>query len=71
MAKIRRIGGMIHPLVIGHRGEAAIITFDNQVKWRQDFTSDPEYIQASVKGLRSSSQKQARMFDAIVEAARK
>jgi hypothetical protein len=69
MARIRRIGGLIQPLVIGHRGEAAVVTFDNQVRWRQDFTSDPEAIQTSVRGIRNGSQKQARLFDAVVEAA--
>jgi hypothetical protein len=73
MAKVRRIGGMIHPLVIGHRGEAAVLTFDNKVRWRQDFTSDPEAIQTSVRGIRNGtllpSAKQARLFDAVIEAA--
>ena len=69
MVKIRRIGGMIQPLVIGHRGEAAVMTFDNQIRWRQDFTSEPDLIQASVRNLKSTSQAQARLFDAVVEAA--
>jgi VWFA-related protein len=69
MVKIRRIGGMIHPLVIGHRGEAAVVTFDNQITWRQDFTSDPDEIQAAVNRLKPGSQMQARLFDAVIEAA--
>jgi VWFA-related protein len=69
MVKIRRIGGMIQPLVIGHRGNAAVLTFDNQVIWRQDFTSEPDVLQASVRNLKTGSQRQARMFDAIIEAA--
>jgi VWFA-related protein len=69
VVKIRRIGGMIQPLVIGHRGEAALLTFDNQMKWLQDFTSDPELIQTSVNNLHAGSEKQARMFDAVIEAA--
>jgi VWFA-related protein len=69
MVKIRRIGGMIQPLVIGHRGEAAVVTFDNQVTWRQDFTSEPDRVQAAVKNLKATSQYQARLFDAVVEAA--
>jgi VWFA-related protein len=69
MAKIRRIGSLIQPLVIGHRGEAAVLTFDNQIKWMQDFTSDADAIQACVKRLRTGSQTQSRMFDAVMEAA--
>jgi VWFA-related protein len=69
MVKIRRIGGMIQPLIIGHRGEAAVLTFDNQIRWRQDFTSESDLIQASVRNLRATSQTQARLFDAVIEAA--
>jgi len=71
MAKVRRIGGMIQPLVIGRRGEAALVTFDDEVKWRQDFTSNPEEIQLAVKSLKSGSRMQARMFDAVIETARR
>lgn len=69
MAKIRRIGGMIQPLVIGHRGEVALATFDNQVRWVQEFTSANEEIQTSVKALTTSVSKQSRMFDAVIAAA--
>jgi VWFA-related protein len=69
LAKIRRIGGMIQPLVIGRRGEAAVLTFDSEVKWRQDFTSDPEAIQLAIQRLKPGAAMQARMFDAIAEAA--
>jgi hypothetical protein len=67
---IRRIGGMIQPLVVGPRGEAAVLTFDSQIKWLQDFTPDDEKIRDVVKNLKSGSDMaQARMLDAIVEAA--
>jgi len=69
MVKIRRIGGMIQPLVIGHRGEAALLTFDNQIRWRQDFTSESDRIEASVQTLKAGSQTQSRMFDAVIDAA--
>ncbi len=69
LAKIRRIGGMIQPLVIGSRGEAAVVTFDSEVKWLQDFTPDSGKIQDAVKSLAAHSDAQARMFDAIVEVA--
>ena len=69
MVKIRRIGGLIQPLVIGHRGEAAVLTFDDDIVWQQDFTSETDSIQASLKRLRSTSRQKARMFDAVSEAA--
>jgi VWFA-related protein len=69
LVNIRRIGGMIQPLVVGRRGEAAIVTFDREVSWRQDFTSDSGAIQSAVKNFRTGAQMQARMLDAVFEIA--
>jgi VWFA-related protein len=69
LVKIRRIGGMIQPLVIGDRGEAAIVTFDREIQWRQDFTSSSGAIQAAVKALKTGEPMEARMLDAVVEIA--
>ncbi len=40
LAKINRVGGMIQPLVVGERGRAAVIAFDDDVRVFQDFTAD-------------------------------
>src|SRR6202012_22075 len=69
IAKIRRIGGMIQPLVIGSRGEAAVLSFDSEVKWLQDFTQDSGAIDNAIMNLKPGESMQACMFDAIVEAA--
>jgi VWFA-related protein len=69
LTKIRRIGGMIEPLVIGSRGAAAIVTFDEEVRWLQDFTADSGEIQDAVRSVTPNSGMQARMLDAIVAAA--
>lgn len=70
MTEIRHIGGMIQPLVIGIRGEAAIVTFDREINWRQDFTRDDKKIRDAVNYLRpASAMDQARMLDAVVEVA--
>jgi VWFA-related protein len=70
LGKIRRIGGMIQPLVIGLRGEAAVLTFDGEIAWRQDFTSDDIRIRQAVNNLKSGTGvKQARMLDAIIAVA--
>ncbi len=65
--KVRRIGGMISPLIIGERGEAAVIAFDNEVTLIQEFTSDPDQLS---KGLRRIQPGDAggRMIDAAVES---
>jgi VWFA-related protein len=69
LGRIRRIGVMIQPLVIGRRGEAAVLTFADEIDWHQDFTSDPDRIQRAVKNLKPSATPQARMLDAIIDAA--
>lgn len=70
LAVIRHIGGMIQPLITGLRGEAAVVTFDSQVQWLQNFTPDDEKIRHAVKNLKASSaMEQSRMVDAIVAAA--
>jgi VWFA-related protein len=70
LAKIRRIGGMIQPLVIGRRGEAAVLTFDDEINWRLDFTSDSEAIQKVIRAVQpGGGLRQARMLDAVVDAA--
>jgi len=70
LRKIRRIGGMIQPLVIGLRGEAAVLTFDDEITWLQDFTSDDIRTRRAVNNLKSvTAVKQARMLDAIAAVA--
>jgi VWFA-related protein len=69
LAKIRRIAGMIQPLVIGANGSAAVLTFDGEVHWLQDFTRDDDKIRDAVKNLKANPSGGARMFDAIAEVA--
>lgn len=69
IAKIRRIGGMIQPLVIGSRGEAAVLAFDSEVKWLQDFTPDSDAIDTAVTNVIPGASMQACMFDAVLQAA--
>ena len=69
LMKINRIGGMIQPLIVGERGVAAVVTFDQNIRWLQDFTSDDNQIRSALKNLRASRTEGARMIDAIAEAA--
>jgi VWFA-related protein len=69
LAKINRIGGMIQPLLVGLRGEAAVVTFDGEINWLQDFTSEDDRIRQAVKSLKPGLTSRARMFDMIVQAA--
>jgi VWFA-related protein len=69
LAKIRRIGGMIQPIVTGRGGEVAVVTFDSEVKWLQDFTRDDEKIRFAMKSLKAAYGTKARMLDAVAGIA--
>lgn len=69
LVKVRRIGGMIQPVVIGSRGEAAVLTFDDEVAWRLQFTSDSGQLERALTDMHPGKFSQAHMFDAIAEAA--
>jgi VWFA-related protein len=70
LAMIRHIGGMIQPLVTGLRGEAAVVTFDSEIRWLQDFTADDNNIREAMKNVSAASaMSQARMLDAIAAVA--
>jgi VWFA-related protein len=67
--KTRRIGSMIEPLVIGERGEAAVITFDSEVKLLADFTSDSGKVRDALRAI-SFGNSGASIIDAVSEAVR-
>jgi VWFA-related protein len=70
LTRIRHTGGMIQPLVLGLRGEAAVMTFDSEVRWVKDFSSDDNKIRDAIRNLKTASAMgQARMLDAIVDVA--
>ncbi|HEY1756021.1 MAG TPA: VWA domain-containing protein [Bryobacteraceae bacterium] len=69
LQKIRQIGNMIQPLVTGARGQAAVVTFDKEITWLQDFTRDSGKINGAVKSLTAARPAGARMFDAIAQVA--
>ncbi len=71
LAKIRKIGATIQPLITGQRGEAAVIGFDDDIHLIQDFTSDAGVLADAFDNLRArSSESTARMLDAVERAAR-
>ena len=70
LARIERVGGMIKPLVIGQRGQAAVIEFDDEIRVRTDFTPDSDLISAAFQRTRSRSIRTARLIDAVAEGIR-
>jgi VWFA-related protein len=69
LKKIRKIGGLIEPLVTGVRGQAAVVSFDSEITWLTDFTGDSTALQNAMKSIVPGALMQARMFDAIAEIA--
>jgi VWFA-related protein len=68
LARVRRIGNMIQPLVTGEHGEAAVIAFGSKIAWLQDFTPHEDKVSAAVKNLKPEpGVDAARMLDAIAE----
>ena len=66
---VQKIGSMIAPMIIGDRGEAAIVTFDHRIELKQDFTNDTEKFKKALENLKPGSQTRA-MSDAVLYAAR-
>jgi len=69
LPKVGRIGNMIAPLLLGDRGEAAVIAFDSRIRTMRDFTSDPDGIAEAVKRIHSGSLS-SRLVDAVDTAER-
>src|SRR5450755_3588054 len=69
LPQVKKIGGLIAPLLIGDQGEAAVIAFDSRIRTLQDFTSDSEKITKAVKDLTAGSNAN-RMIDAVAAATR-
>ncbi|MGE5647223.1 MAG: VWA domain-containing protein [Acidobacteriota bacterium] len=66
LEKVRKIGGMIQPLVTGERGCAAVAAFAESVSWLQDeCTKDPDAIATAFERLRPGEHAEAHMLDAV------
>lgn len=67
LARIRLVGAMIQPVVIGQRGQAAVIAYDADVRTYQEFTSDAGKIRAAFENVVAHTIRQAKMIDAVIE----
>jgi len=68
LGKIKKVGAMIPEAVVGANGEAAVLTFDDQVKAVQGFTTDVDAISRAFGSLQPSNTMHGRMIDAVHEA---
>jgi len=67
LSKIHSIGPMIKPLITGDRGQAAVVSYDREVRTRQEFTSDSGKIQLAIEQINGYSIKTARLIDAVLQ----
>jgi Ca-activated chloride channel family protein len=70
LAKIRKVGAMIPEAVLGANGEAAVVTYDDQVKIAQDFTNNADAIAGAFARLEPQDSSDGRMIDAVDQALR-
>ena len=70
LAKIRKVGAMVPGAVVGANGEAAVVTFDDEIKVVQDFTANADPIEDAFKQLQPQDSSGGRMIDAVDEALR-
>ncbi len=64
---LRAAGSLITQLILGESGEAAVLSFDREVKVIQDFTDNPDKVEAAIRGLKPGPD-QTHLSDAIARA---
>ncbi|MFN0167951.1 MAG: VWA domain-containing protein [Bryobacteraceae bacterium] len=70
LEKVRKIGGMIQPLITGEHGCAAVLAFAQRVEWRQHCTSDSDAVAWAIGHLQPDEGKDACLLDAVREATK-
>jgi VWFA-related protein len=69
LARIRRVGSMVQPLIAGDRGRTAVITFDSEVTFLQGFTADSTKIRDAFAGVKAREDR-ATLIDAVAEGVK-
>jgi VWFA-related protein len=69
MDKLGDLGVLFTHIVAGHRGETALLTFAEEARLRQDFTTNPDRLASALRNLRVQGTGVATL-DAIQEALR-
>jgi VWFA-related protein len=67
LEKIHKIGGMLQPLVSGDKGEAAVLSYDAEIRMIQDFTRDSSKISGAFESIQGRTIKTGKMLDAVME----
>jgi VWFA-related protein len=69
LPKIRKLGSLVEPLILGDRGEAAVVAFDDRIRVVRDFTSNSDRLTTALSRV-SVNGEGGRMIDAVAEAVR-
>ncbi len=67
LLKIKKVGIMMQDAVAGANGAAAVVTFADQVKVVQDFTSNDAELAAAFRNLQSEATRNGRLLDAVAK----
>jgi VWFA-related protein len=65
--RIHSVGAMIKPIITGDRGQTAVLSYDSEVRLRQEFTSDTAKIESAIESTNGYSVKTARLVDAVIQ----
>jgi VWFA-related protein len=68
LERIKYVGAMVQPILVGSRGQAAVITYDDEIRKFQDFTSDSFKIRAAFESIAPHYIKEAKLIDASIQA---
>src|SRR5262249_19206543 len=55
LPQVHKIPELLNQLIIGDAGRAAVLAFDHRLQLLQDFTNDPNKIDAAVKSIHAGS----------------
>lgn len=66
LERIRLVGAMVQPILIGQRGQAAVISYDDEVRKFQDFTSDSGKIRAAFEAVEPHYLREGKLIDAVI-----
>ena len=67
LAEVGRTGILFTQLIMGESGEAAVITFDREIKLAQDFTENADLVEGALKNLKAGG-GDVRLSDALSRA---
>jgi VWFA-related protein len=67
LPEIRSTGILFTQLIVGETGEAAVLGFDSELRLLQDFTSEPEKVEATFRNLKPGGDP-VRLSDAVGRA---